>query len=84
MIHDAGCRLVLVLGDELRVRDCSCGLPARPMPHELRRVRELAFEAGVPVPSGIATWTRPQVRVTIARLAPLARRERLRLRGVAV
>lgn len=54
------------------------------MPHELRRVRELAFEAGVPVPSGIATWTRPQVRVAIARLAPLARQARLRLRGVAV
>ena len=72
MIHNANCRR----------RDCSCSLPSRPLPYELRRFRELAYEAGVPVPAGLGSWTRPQVRVGIARLVPLA--QEARRRGVAV
>lgn len=74
MIHDAHCR---------RSTSCSCFVTT-PLPHEIRRARELAYRAGEPVPVDLALMSRPQIRVLINRLQPLEQQAVRRARGVRV
>ena len=43
----------------------------KPLPHEIRRLRELAYWAGVPLPPGVESWSRPQIQWGIVRLTRL-------------